>query len=114
MLYNKKRLISYNRKDYAMEKFFSHWKCLRYDGIPVIELTGTIEEKPNAKEILLAISAELVQKATRDFEATIIVDKTDERNYPAANNNEKIVVVFRLGFPDENILTEYLKEIKQQ
>ena len=97
-----------------MEKFFSHWQCLRYEGIPVIELMGTIEERPNAKEILLAISAELVLKATEDFEATIIVDKADERNYPAANNKEEVVVVFRLGFPDENILTEYLKEIKQQ
>ena len=93
-----------------MDLFNSKWKIERYNEIPVIELTGTMDESPMASTILVRVAADIVVKALLEFEANIILDSKEERNFPTAENNTPTVVT-RLGFPTDAQLEEFINTL---
>ena len=94
-----------------MEIFNSKWKIERFQELPIIELVGTMEDSPIAEIILVKLAAEMVVKAIAEYEAKIVLDKKEERNFPSEENSIPSVVT-RLGFPTDERLEEFIDGIK--
>ena len=94
-----------------MDIFHSEWKIERFQDLPIIELVGTMEDSSIAETALVKIAAEMVVKAVAEYEAKIVVDKKEERNFPSEYNNTPTVVT-RLGFPTNERLEEFIDLIR--